>query len=245
VHVLVVNCNTSESMTADIVETAERAAAPGTEIAGTQPTWGVASAEGFYDSFISAAGVLDVLGSWEGPMDAVVMAGFGEHGREGARQLLDVPVVDITEAAAYVACLVGHRFGVVTTMGSTIAAIDQSLATAGVRDRCAGIGAAEIPVLQAHRDPIATADVLEPAARDVIAAGADAIVLGCAGFAGLDTVLQDRLGVPVIDGVAAAVTLCESLVRLGKTTSKHGPYAPPSPSKLRPGWPPARIQAAN
>jgi len=230
-------------MTAEIVAVAELAAAPGTQIVGAQPSWGVSSAEGFYDSFISAAGVLDVLSTWSGPVDAVVLAGFGEHGREGARQLLDVPVVDITEAAAYLASLVSHRFGVVTTMRSAVEAIQQSLDTAGIADRCAGIQAAEIPVLQAHRDPAAAADALQPIAQGLIDSGADGIVLGCAGFAGLDVVLQERLGVPVVDGVAAAVTLCEGLVRLGKTTSKLGPYAPPSADKSRPGWPPARIPA--
>ena len=101
-RILVVNCNTSVAMTEEIAGIARSAARTGTEIVGTQPEWGPASAEGYYDSFMSAAAVLEHLTTWAEPFDAVVMAGFGEHGREGARQLLDVPVVDITDRKSVV-----------------------------------------------------------------------------------------------------------------------------------------------
>ena len=41
--------------------------------------------------------------------DAVIQAGYGEHGREGLQELLDVPVVDITEAAASTAMYLGQK----------------------------------------------------------------------------------------------------------------------------------------
>lgn len=234
---LAVNCNTTASVTHEIEAAAQAIAAPGTEVIGATPSWGVASAEGFYESFVSAAAVLDLLATWPGDFDAVIMAGFGEHGREGARQLLDVPVVDITEAAAITAALIGHRFGVVTTLSSTIGSIEQSLDGLGLSSRCAGVRASDVPVVDASNDIAATADALAFAAQPLLAAGADVLVLGCAGFAGLDTLLEERTGVPVVDGVAAAVTLCESLVRQGKRTSKAGPYASPNRAKATPGWP--------
>ena len=45
-----------------------------------------------------------------------------------------------------------------------------------------------------------------------------------------------RAGVPVVDGVTAAVALAESLVRLGLKTSKVRTYATPRPKKIV-GWP--------
>ena len=56
---------------------------------------------------------------------------------------------------------------------------------------------------------------------------AEAIVLGCAGMADLAARLSREFGVPVIDGVGAAVKQAEALVSLGLTTSKRGAYAPP------------------
>lgn len=239
--ILVVNCNTWVQTSAAIGASACATASEGTDIVVTEPTWGVSSAEGYFESFISAAAVLDVLMERGAEADAVIMAGFGEHGREGARQLLDPPVVDITEAAAMSACLIGHRFGVVTTMASTVAGIEDSLLTAGLNTRCVGVRASNIPVLDLHEQAIsATAETLAVESRALIDIGADVIVLGCAGMAGLDTALEEILGVPVVDGIGAAVGLAEMLVRTGKKTSKAGPYSPPDPKKLRPGWPISR-----
>ena len=53
------------------------------------------------------------------------------------------------------------------------------------------------------------------------------IVLGCAGMTGLAATLSAELGLPVVDGVAAAVKLAESLVALGLRTSKRDEYATP------------------
>ncbi|MDF2563084.1 MAG: Asp/Glu/hydantoin racemase, partial [Microbacterium sp.] len=219
--ILVVNCNTSVEVSHRIAVGARAAAAPGTQIVMAEPSWGVSSAEGYYESFISAAAVLSVLVERGDEADAVVLAGFGEHGREGARQLLDAPVVDITEAAAITAGLLGHRYGVVTTLRSTVAGIEDSLLTAGLDRRCAGVRAADIPVLAIHEELEATARALAVEARVLIEAGADVIVLGCAGMAGLDLALESLLDVPVVDGVQAAVGLAESLVRMGKRTSKR------------------------
>ncbi|MCQ9388130.1 aspartate/glutamate racemase family protein [Brevibacterium sp. 50QC2O2] len=236
-RLLVVNCNTSAATSAAIAAGARAVAAQDVEVRVVEPDWGVESAEGYYDSFISAAAVLDVLGVHGDDYDAVIMAGFGEHGREGARQLLRAPVVDITEAAVMAAQLLGRKYGIVTTLAPTLGGIEDTLLTTGQLQRCVGIRAARIPVLEAHGDPESTAARLAVEAEPLIAAGADVIVLGCAGMAGLDTALESLLGLPVVDGVAAAVGFAEALVRMGKQTSKAGVYTPPHATKLRPSWP--------
>ncbi|MFC7624259.1 aspartate/glutamate racemase family protein [Microlunatus sp. GCM10028923] len=231
--ILVVNCNTSAATTRTIGIAARQAAAEGTTVEAVQPEWGVESAEGYLDSFLSAAAVLDLLNSDTRGADAVVLAGYGEHGREGARQLLTIPVVDITEASAQLACLLGHRFGVVTTLASTVAGITDSLTTAGLSSRCVAVTHCDLPVLGLHADLAATARTLAERGRPLIEDGADVLVLGCAGMAGLDRAVEDILGVPVVEGVSAAIGVAEVLVRLGKSTSKAGPYAPPLPHKRR------------
>jgi allantoin racemase len=56
---------------------------------------------------------------------------------------------------------------------------------------------------------------------------AEAIVLGCAGMVDLADQLARKHGLPVVDGVTAAVTLAEALVRLGLKTSRLGAYSTP------------------
>ena len=234
--ILVVNCNTSTEMSKQIDIAARAVARPGTVITTATPTWGVESAEGFYDSFISAAAVLELLTTWTEPVDAVVLAGFGEHGREGARQLLDVPVVDITEASVLTALLIGQRYGIVTTTHTAVEQIRGSLIGAGVADRCAGVRPTGIRVLDIDVDPAATLAIMLEHGRELLAAGADVIVLGCAGMASLRAELEKTLGAPVVDGVESAVALCEAIVGIGLQTSKSGAYATPDLGKRRPGW---------
>ncbi len=225
--VAVVNCNTTAAMTEAIAAQARRAAAPGTTVLPVTPRWGVPSAEGWYDSFLSAAAVLDAVAHLPGDVDGIVMAGFGEHGREGARELADVPVVDITEAAAHTAMLLGRRYGVVTTLDRTAGLIEDSLLTAGLIDHCAGVTGTGLGVLELEEDAERTAAAFIDAARRLISRGAEVICLGCAGMAGLEASVRSALDVPVVDGVAAAVATVEGLVRLGLSTSRSGSYAEP------------------
>ncbi len=235
-RILVTNCNTTVAMTEEICARARAAAGPGTEIVGLTPRWGPESAEGWVDSFLSAAAVLDLLRDLDEPFDAVVMAGFGEHGREGARELLGVPVVDITEAAAHLACLLGRRYGVVTTLERSCGQIEDSLLTAGVAEHCAAVVATGLGVLELADEPRVWAAVTAAGAR-ARQAGAEVLVLGCAGMTRLmQTAASSELGMPVVDGVAAAVKLAESLVGLGLTTSRVGSYA--TPLSKRRSWSP-------
>ena len=57
----------------------------------------------------------------------------------------------------------------------------------------------------------------------------EAIVLGCAGMAGLAARLSEQHGLPVLDGVACAVKLAEAFGVLGLKTSKIRTYAAPQP----------------
>ncbi len=52
-------------------------------------------------------------------------------------------------------------------------------------------------------------------------------MLGCAGMADLADTLSQKFGVPVVDGVAAAVKQAEALAGLKLTTSRRGSYAFP------------------
>ncbi len=235
--ILVVNVNTTESMTQAIAEQARSVAAPGTEIVGLTPFVGAESVEGNYESYLAAVAVMDRVLAYDEPYDAVIQAGFGEHGREGLQELLDVPVIDITEAAAHVAYLLGHRFSVVTTLDRAVPLIEDRLLVAGLHTHCASVRASGIPVLELEESPDrAVSAITEESKRAIEEDRAEVIVLGCGGMAGLDQAIRDATSAPVVDGVAAAVKLAESLVSLGLSTSKVRTYAPPRPKRVE-GWP--------
>lgn len=235
--ILVVNVNTTASMTEGIVRSARAAARPGTEIVGLTPRVGPESCEGNFESYFAALAVMNEVVQYDGPYDAVVQAGFGEHGREGLQELLTVPVVDITEAAGHVASLLGHRYSVVTTLDRAVPLIEDRLLLAGLDRRCASVRSSGLSVLELEEDPDrAVKAIVAEAERAVTEDHAEVVVLGCGGMAGLDEAVRQATGVPVVDGVAAAVALAEGLVGLGLSTSKVRTYAPPRPKRIT-GWP--------
>lgn len=236
-RILILNVNTTASMTKAIGDSARQVASPGTEIVELTPDFGADSCEGNFESYLAAIAVMDKVVRYPEPFDAVIQAGYGEHGREGLQELLDVPVVDITEAAASTAQFLGHKYSVVTTLDRAVPLIEDRLKLAGLTDRLASVRASGLGVLELESDPQrAVAAIVEQSRIAVEQDKAEVICLGCGGMAELEEQVRQATGVPIVDGVRAAVTIAESLVRMGLSTSKVRTYAPPRPKVLT-GWP--------
>ena len=137
-------------------------------------------------------------------------------------------MIGIAEAAFHAATLVATGFSVVTTLARTCVIAEHLVLQYGFERRGCGIHGTDLWVLELEDPANHAFDRILACAQDALARdGSGAIVLGCAGMADLYHLLQQRLGVPVIDGVGAAVTLAEGLVALGLSTSKQGDYAAP------------------
>lgn len=232
-RILVANVNTTQTMTDGIAEAARSVASPGTEIIGLTPDFGADSCEGNFESYLAAIAVMDKVMRYDGEYDAVIQAGYGEHGREGLQELLTVPVVDITDAAASTAMYLGRSYSVVTTLDRTVPLIEDRLILAGLHDRCASVRSSGLGVLELESDPERAIEAIAAEAKRAVDQDrAEVIVLGCGGMAELKDRVVELCGVPVVDGVQAAVAVAESLVRLGLTTSKVRTYAPPRPKKI-------------
>ncbi|MCE8033546.1 MAG: aspartate/glutamate racemase family protein [Halomonas sp.] len=227
----IINPNTTVAMTHKIGEAARRIAAPGTTIVATQPADGPVSIEGHFDEAISAVGVMEeVLNGEKDATDAYVIACFGDPGLLAARELTRAPVIGIAEAAFHMASLISTRFSVVTTLSRTGIIAEHLLEQYGFRHHCRRVRAAEIPVLDLEEDgSSALARIIEECHRARDEDGIGAIVLGCGGMADLTETISREVGLPVIEGVTAAVKLAEALVGLGLGTSKHGDLAFPRP----------------
>jgi len=226
-RILIVNPNTTASMTQKARECANQVAGEQTQIIATQPTMGPASIEGFYDEAFCIPGLINELQHAD-QFDGVVLACFDDTGLDAVRCLLDVPVVGIGEAAFHMASMVSVKFSVVTTLARSVAAIEHNLSKYGLRSRCSSVRASDIPVLELedpHSDARAT--ISSEIAKALEEDGAEAIVLGCAGMTDLAQSLQLEFKVPVIDGVTAAVKIVEGLIAMGVTTSKRCAYATP------------------
>jgi allantoin racemase len=225
----IINPNTTWSMTEKIGACARAVARPGTEIVAVSPAMGPVSIESHYDEALAVPGLLQEIaaGEREG-CDGYVIACFGDPGLKAARELARGPVVGIAEAAMHVASLLGRSFSVVTTLGRTTGQAWHLAEAYGMKRFCANVRACELPVLELERPGSdAQARITRECRRALDEDGSDVIVLGCAGMADLCDHIAATLGVPVVDGVAAATTLVEALVAMRLATSKHGELATP------------------
>jgi allantoin racemase len=225
--ILVINPNTTKSMTAKIGEAARKAAAAGTEIIACNPQSGPPSIEGYYDEVFAIPGMIgEIRGHPDA--DAVIIACFDDTGLDAARCAGSAPVIGIGEAGFHFASLISGKFGVVTTLARSIPAIEHNLVRYGLAARCTGVRASDVPVLELELPGSNAREKISAEIRRAIEEDrAEAIVLGCAGMADLATSLAAEHGVPVLDGVSCAVKLAEGLVGLGLKTSAVGGYARP------------------
>jgi allantoin racemase len=218
-------------MTEKVGHAATLVASEGTEIVARNPATGPASIQGVEDGEAALPGLfeeIDKVGDDSGGFDAIIIACFDDTGLYAARQRARVPVVGIGEAAYHYAMLVAERFSVVTTLSVSIPVIQENIMRYGLSARCGKVRASNVPVLELERPgSVARETISDEIATALLHDNSDAIVLGCAGMADLAADLSERHGVPVIDGVAAAIVLAEGLARLGLRTAKTGSYAPP------------------
>ncbi|WP_231915934.1 aspartate/glutamate racemase family protein [Microbacterium karelineae] len=232
IRITLINPNTSRAMTEKIGRAARAVAAPDVEIVAVcpDPGDGPPAVESHLDEVEAAAAVAAIVRRDQeaGGSDAYVIACFGDPGLDAARELVDVPVVGIAEAAMHVAALTGRSFGIVTTLSRTLGRARDLVRRYGFDEACVAAHATGIPVLALEEE--ADVDgILAWCERAVRSDGADAIVLGCAGMADLCARLSADLGVPVVDGVAASVGLVTGMARMGVGTSGRDEYAAPVP----------------
>jgi len=223
-RIQLINPNTSQAMTDTMAATARSIAGERIDIDAVCPAEGVPSIEGHFDEAVATLGILQqIRAGEERGVKGHIIACFGDPGLLAARELASGPVIGIAEAAMHVASLVATRFSIVTTLPRTVIIARHLLHRYGFHEQCAAVHAIDLPVLSLE-DGSGTAQqkVREYCLHAKQHDNVGAIILGCGGMADLAAQLSQELEMPVIDGVGAAVTLLESLLNLGVTTSKWG-----------------------
>jgi allantoin racemase len=233
IRISVINGNTFAPMTAGIDASAQAIRSAGTTVVTTQPQAGPESIESYYDEYLAIPGILETVVRSQANFDAFVIACWGDPGIEAAREITTKPVIGIAEASMYVANMVAARWGIITTQHRTLDMIEKTVHKTGFAHRCVSIRTTGIPVIETETARLATLEALTEIGQLAISEDkAEALCLGCAGMNRLDAELEQRLGIPVIDAVAAAVKLAEAMVGLNKQTSKALTYQRPDPKRM-------------
>ncbi len=233
-RVLLLNPNTTEAITQRLLAAAEAVAAPGTEIVSLTAPRGVPYIASRAEAQIGGAIALEMLAEHHHKVDAAVIAAFGDPGLMGARELFDIPIVGMAEAAMLTACMLGRRFAIVTFARALGPWYEECVALHGLSGRCAGIrmldeGFSDIAEVQEEKEAV----IVQLAQRAVLEDGADVVILAGAPLAGLAAKVAGRIPVPVIDQMGAALKQAEALVALKPRKASAGTFRRPAPKPTK------------
>jgi Asp/Glu/hydantoin racemase len=230
VKILLLNPNTTEEVTGLLHAAGSRAASPGTKLVPMTAKRGVPYIATRAEAQIGGAIALEMLAEAGSGFDAAVIAAFGDPGLFGARELFSFPIVGLAEAAMLTACMVGQRFSIVTFSRVLAPWYWECVAMHGLEARCSGIRTLEesfqsISDVQVEKEQ----SLIRIANKAVDEDGADVVILSGAPLAGLADKVKDRIPVPVIDPVAAAVRQAETLAVLKPLKARAGTFRRPGP----------------
>ena len=219
-RILIINPNSSRDMTRAIQKAARRFAGDSFEVECLATPGAPPFIETYEDQLKAAPGMIQLLRENEALSDGFVVACHCDPNLDALKEITAKPVVGIGEASMKLATLLGHRFAVLSTSAHSIPNKEALIRKYHLQD----LGFVTAPGKGARGG--LEKKLLEAARKAVAEKGAEVLVLGCAGLAGLDRRFQKALKAPVLDGVACALIMVTGLVRYGVSTSKIGRYNP-------------------
>ena len=229
-RILLINPNTSVAMTDRMVATAQSVLAPDVTLIGMTAARGMPYIASRAEALVAGTLTLEMIAEHQAEADAVVIAAFGDPGLVAARELFDLPITGMAEAAILTACMLGQRFSIVTFSRTLTAWYEDAVALSGLQARCASIRVPDasfhsVATVQHELEDELVALIAQVAQADQ----ADVVILGGAPLTGLAGRIGERVSVPLVDPLSAAVAQAELLARLKPRPARAGRFARPGP----------------
>ena len=203
-RILLINPNTTEAVTALVAGHVRRLAGEEAEVVAVTGRFGARYISSRAAVAVAGHAALDALAEHVADCDAVYLACFGDPGLVALQEVSPVPVIGMAEASCRVAAAGGRRFGIVTGGVLWPAMLTEFVMLQGLAEHLAGIRAVAPTGGEIARDPERALAQLADACRACTAEdGAEAVILGGAGLAGLARRIQPDVPVPVICSVEA------------------------------------------
>jgi allantoin racemase len=228
VRLIVINPNTTESVTDLLVRAGRQVAASRTELIGLTAPRGFPYIATRAEAQIGGTVAIEMLARHHQGADAAIVAAFGDPGLFALRELFDIPVIGMSEAAMITARLLARRFAVVTFAAELVAWYQDCVDMHEMGRYCAAIRALDEPFASIATVQTQKLDrLVELAIRAVEEDGAEAVVLAGAPLAGLAHKVRNLIPVPVVDPIGASVKQAEALVALNVRKAVAGSFRRP------------------
>lgn len=227
-RILLINSNTNQDVTAHIKAEAIRFAGPETEIDAANAAFGPDIIATRTEAAISQHALLDACARFDGQADAIIVGMSLDAGVWAAREMMDVPVVGMSEAALHMASLCGNRIGLFV-FGGVTQTYREMAESYGYGGRLGTVEALGITPKQHLSDPELVEKRIIQRCEALAEDGTiDSVILVGAVAAGLPRKLRDRLPIPAFEGISCAVLMAEALVRLQVSNPRLGSFARPN-----------------
>jgi len=227
--ILVINPNTNPKNTKVIEDAVKPYIPTGFQVDVVNPEKGPLGLESYYHNYLAAVEVHKVIVDAEkNGYYGVVIACYGDPGIEAAKELVNIPVVGITEASYALARMLATKFLVVVSAETAVPRQIRYIKSLGIPDVQYAVRPIGLTVLGVMSDRMSAKDLIAKNCKIALKeTGSELIVMGCSGFSGLRADLEDQLQVPIIDPVVAGVHICTTLIRMGLAQSKVSTYKTP------------------
>lgn len=192
-------------------------------------------ADSYYDMAIMELAVIEAgMKAEEEGFDAVCVNTVSDSGLAALRSRLSIPVVAPAITAFHTACMLGHKFSILTMWPQWYPLYNKTLKEYGLESHLASIRSIDVrPDTQAllqGKEDVVFAKLLEAGRRAIEEDGADVLVLGSTTMHQSHAYLAEHLPVPVLNPGVIAYKQCELLLDLGLSHSKA---AYPSPESMK------------
>lgn len=209
-------------MTDEMTNVARNTAKDAAQIIPVTATKGFPYISSLAEAQIAGAHLLETIAYHRSEADAVIIAAFGDPGLIAARELFDLPVVGMAEAAVLTAAMLGDRFGIVTFSPQMAKWYRTCVLQTGLGARFTGVRYPAAPpfslegIATALKEDLITLTNLARA-KDY----ADVIILGGAPLAGLAPKIATETTPILVDPISAATAQAMALAQLELTYSNH------------------------
>lgn len=233
--ILVINPNTNPKNTKVIEDAIKPYTPTGFQVEVVNPEKGPLGLESYYHNYLASVEVHKmIIDAEKRGYDGVVIACYGDPGIEAAKELVNIPVVGITEASYALAKILATRFLVVVSADTAVPRQIRYIKKLGIPDYQYAVRPIGLTVLGVMADRVSARDlIVKNCEQSLKETKAELIVMGCSGFSGLRSELERQLRVPIIDPVVAGVHLCATLIRMGLSQSKLTTYKTPPEFEIK------------
>lgn len=204
------------------------------DVTHLSPVTGPTSVESRVETAFSATEVLKLISEHEANFDGFLIGCFGEPGLEAARELTDKPVVGSASASFHLAAQLADRVACVTVLDAVVPLVRDRVRECGLEDVVTDVRVVDAAVHKIGHDEGDLVDDMVAAGHEAVEdGGAEALVPGCMSLSYMraNDDVAERVGVPVVDPVAAGLETTALLARHGFASSSIT-YPKPNREKI-------------